>query len=176
MRNYIWHCKRTVKKKNHTQTQRLNSVLPITERSLKKSKEKKIHRNKWFFWCLSGKECTCQCRRHEFDSWSGIPHAPQQLSQCTTTVEPVLLSPVATTTEARASRACAPHQEKQPQLEACALQLESRPHSLQLEKTPTQQWSPSTTKKETHNDPQLTGGSKNNSNGSNNQETRKISV
>ena len=36
----------------------------------------------------SGKETTSQCRRHEFDPWSGkIPHAQEQLSPCTTTFE-----------------------------------------------------------------------------------------
>ena len=42
-------------------------------------------------WWLSGEESTCQCRRHEFDPWSGkIPCALGQLSPCITTVEPVL--------------------------------------------------------------------------------------
>ena len=37
---------------------------------------------------LSGKESTCQCRRHRFDPWSGrIPHAAGQLSPCATTTE-----------------------------------------------------------------------------------------
>ena len=32
-------------------------------------------------WWLSGKESTCQCRRHGFNPWSGkIPHATEQLS------------------------------------------------------------------------------------------------
>ena len=40
---------------------------------------------------LSGKEYTCQCRRHVFDSWSRkIPHAAKQLSRCSTTTEPAL--------------------------------------------------------------------------------------
>ena len=47
------------------------------------------------------KESTCQCRGHGFEPWSGkTPHATEQLS------------PRATTTEARAPRACAPQQEK----------------------------------------------------------------
>ena len=51
-------------------------------------------------WWLSGKESTCQCRRHGFDPWSGkIPHAVEQLSQRTTTIEPVLQSPGAPITE-----------------------------------------------------------------------------
>ena len=42
-------------------------------------------------WWLSGKESTCQCRRHGFDPWSGkIPHASEQLSPCTTATEPML--------------------------------------------------------------------------------------
>ena len=41
-------------------------------------------------WWLSGKESTCQCRRHWFDPWSGkIPHASEQLSLRARTVEPV---------------------------------------------------------------------------------------
>ena len=44
-----------------------------------------------FLWWLSGKESTCQQRRCRFDPWSRkIPHAKEQLSQCTTTIEPVL--------------------------------------------------------------------------------------
>ena len=39
-------------------------------------------------WWLSGKESTCQCRRHRFDPWSGrIPPAAGQLSLCTTAIE-----------------------------------------------------------------------------------------
>ena len=46
------------------------------------------------------KNLTCQCRRHGFKPWSRkIPQAKEQLSPCTTTVEPVLWSPGATTTE-----------------------------------------------------------------------------
>ena len=42
-------------------------------------------------WWLSGKESACQCRRPRLDSWSGkIPHAMEQLSPCTTTIEPTL--------------------------------------------------------------------------------------
>ena len=33
-------------------------------------------------WWLSGKETTCQCKRQEFDPWSGkIPHAAGKLKQ-----------------------------------------------------------------------------------------------
>ena len=53
-------------------------------------------------WWLSGKESACQCRRCRFDPWSRkTPQAAGQLSQRTTTIDPVLLSPGATTTEAR---------------------------------------------------------------------------
>jgi len=49
-------------------------------------------------WWLSGKESACQCRRHQFDPWSGkIPHATEQLSPCATTT--ALQNPGAITTE-----------------------------------------------------------------------------
>ena len=51
--------------------------------------------------------------------------------------EPQLLSPRATTTEARTPRACAPQQEKPPQWEA---------HTPQQEKACTQQWRPNAAK------------------------------
>ena len=74
---------------------------------------------------LSGKESTCQYRRHRFDPWSGkIPHAAGHLSLCTTT------------TESMHPRAHALQQEKPPQWEAQALRLESSPHSPQLQKNP----------------------------------------
>ena len=42
-------------------------------------------------WWFSGKESTCQWRRHEFNPWSGtIPHTVEQLSQYTATFEPML--------------------------------------------------------------------------------------
>ena len=56
-------------------------------------------------WWLSGKESTCQCRRCGFNPWSrrdSDPHASDQLSLWATTIEPVLQSPRAATTEARA--------------------------------------------------------------------------
>ena len=49
----------------------------------------------------------------------------------------------------RAPKAWAP-QEKPPQWEACAPQLESSPHSPQLEKACAQQWRPSTVKIQTN--------------------------
>ena len=76
-------------------------------------------------WWFSGKESTCQCRRHGFDSWPGkIPHTVKQLSPCPTTTEPVLQSRGTAAAERAAvqqlwksppSTACAPQQEKQPQ-------------------------------------------------------------
>ena len=51
-------------------------------------------------WWLSGKESTCKCRRQGFDPWPGkIPHAAEQLSPCATTIETVLYSPGASSTE-----------------------------------------------------------------------------
>ena len=42
-------------------------------------------------WWLSGKESSCQCRRHRFDPWLGrIPCAVEQLSLWATTTELVL--------------------------------------------------------------------------------------
>ena len=46
------------------------------------------------------KKSICQCRRYGFDPWSGkIPHGMEQLSPWATTIEPVLKSLGATTTE-----------------------------------------------------------------------------
>ena len=43
------------------------------------------------------------CRSHGFNPWSGkTPHAVEQLSLCATTIEPVLQSSYAATTEPRA--------------------------------------------------------------------------
>ena len=66
--------------------------------------------------------------------WSLVgedPSAVGQLSQCVTA------------TEANAPRAHALQQEKPPQWEAQATQLENNPCSLHLEKAHTQHWSPS---------------------------------
>ena len=50
-------------------------------------KKKTIGASPW----LDGKECTCQYRRYRFDPWVGkMPHAPEQLSSYSTTIEPVL--------------------------------------------------------------------------------------
>ena len=50
---------------------------------------------------LSGKEFTCQFRRHRFDPWAGkIPGAVEQVSPCTTTTtKPELQSLETATTE-----------------------------------------------------------------------------
>ena len=86
-------------------------------------------------WWLSGKESTCQCRRHGSDPWSRkIPHATEQLSPQATTTEPVLQS-LGTASGACVPQSPAPHEEKLLWGEACALQLDSSPRSLQLEKT-----------------------------------------
>ena len=73
-------------------------------------------------WWLSGTESACQCRRREFDPWSGkTPYATEQLSLCSGARELQLLKPVC-------PGACAPRQEKRSQREVCAPQLESSPH------------------------------------------------
>ena len=42
-------------------------------------------------WWVSDKESACQCRRHGFDPWSRkIPHALEQLSLCTTAIDPAV--------------------------------------------------------------------------------------
>ena len=52
-------------------------------------------------WWLSGKESSCQCRRHRCSPWPGkTPHATGQLSPWATTTELVLSSPGATTSDA----------------------------------------------------------------------------
>ena len=97
-------------------------------------------------WWLSGKEFTCQCRRHRFDPWARkIPHVSKQLIpllNSTTTTEPVLkslgahlLNPHAATTEGCVPRAQDLQQEKPPQWEDLTPQLELSPHWPQLEKS-----------------------------------------
>ena len=45
-------------------------------------------------WWLSGKEYAWHCKREGFHPWCGkISYATEQLSLCTTTLEPVLLEP-----------------------------------------------------------------------------------
>ena len=68
-------------------------------------------------------ESTCQCRGRGFDPQFGkIPYALEQLSPC------------ATTTELTCPRDRALQQERPPQSEACAQQLESSPWLLELVK------------------------------------------
>ena len=67
-------------------------------------------------------------RRSHMQRSSWAP-ASQTLSLCSRVTEPQLL-------KSAYPRACAQHQEKLPQWEACTLQLESRPHLPQLEKIP----------------------------------------
>ena len=57
-----------------------------------------------------------QCGGHQFDPWSGkIPHAVEQLSPCSTTIDPKLGSLRAAATKACLPRACALRQGKPPQ-------------------------------------------------------------
>ena len=80
-------------------------------------------------WWLSGRETTCQRRRHGFDPWSRkTPHTVGQLSLGATTTEPVLQNPGAATTEPTAPRACALQQRKPPlPLRGSTLLLEGSP-------------------------------------------------
>ena len=60
---------------------------------LKKKKQRGLPRY------FSGKESACQCKTHSIPESRKIPHAREQLSQCTTTIEPVLQSLEAATTD-----------------------------------------------------------------------------
>ena len=70
------------------------SVILLTRFSvLKRKLKKKIIIKSWrgLSWWLRVEEPTCQCRRHGFHPWSGkTPHAAEQLSPCTTIIEPAL--------------------------------------------------------------------------------------
>ena len=94
---------------------------------------------------LSDKQSACQCRRHRFEPWSGkIPHAIEQFSLCATIIEPVLQSPGTTTIKPtghsywslHALEPSALQQQKPPQWEAHALQLECNPCLPQWGKSP----------------------------------------
>ena len=64
------------------------------------SYEKKKQKSTGLPWWLSDKESACQSREHGFSPWPGkIPHAMEQLSPNTSSIEPVLESPGATTAE-----------------------------------------------------------------------------
>ena len=95
------------------------------------------YKNKsWGFpWWLTGEESACQCRRQGFEPWSRkIPHAEEQLSLFNTTTEPKsykcgahgpqLLRPMCPKSPCSTTR----------EREAGEQQLESSPHSLQLER------------------------------------------
>ena len=71
----------------------------------------------------------------------------EQLSLWATTIEAGLWSLGAATTEACKPRAHAPQQEKLPQREACALQLESSPPSSKLGKSLSSNEDPAQAKK-----------------------------
>ena len=87
-------------------------------------------------WWLSGKISTCQGKRQKFNPWSWKDsHATELLSPCTTTPEPVLWSPIATTTNACSPRARAQQQEQSLPGAAQALLPESSPYLTQLKKS-----------------------------------------
>ena len=76
-------------------------------------------------------------------SWGLIPGAGRfHTSRSDWACEPKALNPFTETTEGRAPGACASQQEK-PSVRSHALQLESNPHSAQLEKAHAQQRRPS---------------------------------
>ena len=78
----------------------------------------------------SGWESTCQCRTHRFHPWSRkIPPAEKQLNPCTTTTEPSWHNHWIT---------CTPEPTVHGNEKPCIM-TKSSPHSLQLEKTLTQQ-------------------------------------
>ena len=115
---------------------------------------------------LSGKESTCQSRRHGFDPWSGkIPHAVEQLSPWVTTIKPVLQSPEAAAIELTYCNYCWFRALKSvlSNNRSRAQQVESRPHSLQLEKSPrsgedwTQPWINKIIKREREDAPKERG-------------------
>ena len=54
-----------------------------------------------------GGPCPCQCKGHEFDPWSQIPCAAEQLSLCSTTTKPAHLEPGSATREVTTLRS--PH-------------------------------------------------------------------
>ena len=88
---------------------------------------------------LSGKEFTCQWRRHGFHAWSGrMPtchRATKPMRLCSRACKGQLLSPCATITEACASKnPCSPEREATTMRCPCNSALESSPCLLQLEK------------------------------------------
>ena len=95
-------------------------------------------------WLLSGKESGCQCDGHEFEPWSGkIPHALGQLNHCPTLQRwACILEPGSSNHWGHVPqllKLCALEpmlctKRSPPWWEAHALQLESSPCLLHLEK------------------------------------------
>ena len=84
---------RMIRKRQMKTTMR-EHLNPLRMASIKKTEITEITSVAGLAWWLSGKEPTCQHRRHGYDPWSGkIPQATQQLSPRTTTTEPALQSP-----------------------------------------------------------------------------------
>ena len=83
-----------VKKKKKKERKKEKEKMQYLQSAIEQNPRKKVLGLPWW---LSGKESTCQCRRHRFDPWFGkIPHAGKWLSPCATTIEPVLQRPRAT--------------------------------------------------------------------------------
>ena len=81
-------------------------------------------------WWLSGKESTYQCRRHEFDPSSGIPHAWEQLSPWATNIGPGLLTPEFLQPMLSNKRSTAMRSlHITPRQQSCSPQPEKSPHS-----------------------------------------------
>ena len=115
----------------------LQGIWPVFLKTVKAVKIKKRPRNchrlertrEGLPWWLCGKESSCQCRGHRFESWSGkMSCAAEQLSPCAAATEPVLWpgSPCAVPNvlclpKPVWPRACALQQEKPLQREACKL-------------------------------------------------------
>ena len=100
---------------------------------------------------LSGKESTSQHKKYGFSSWPGGWHAVEQLSLCLTTIEPVLWSPGAATTEAHTPWNLGSATRKATTVRSLQSQLESSPHLLQLEKSPCSNEGPAQSKSKNAN-------------------------
>ena len=99
-------------------------------------------------WRLTGKESSCQRRRHRFDPWSRkIPRAKGQLSLYIQLLSLFSGAQESQLLQPKLPRACALQQEKTPQWEAPILQLESSPCSPKLEKNPSSNKDPAKGKK-----------------------------
>ena len=95
--------------------------------------------NKGLPWWLSGKESTCQCRRH-FNPWSRkIPRATQQLSLCTTTIKPVLSCPGTATTEVHVPYSLCSATTESTAMESPHTAMKSSLHSSPTREKPAQQ-------------------------------------